>query len=280
MNKQTLYTDNLGLQLWTLRNEIEKDPEATLIKVADLGYKQLEGMSLPQVMALKEIASNIGLSFQSSFFQWTYLTQNWELAHQKGVRKINNINSFEDLVELAYQQGLTHLTFGYIFEEERGVENYKKWADALNKAGEQCKEAGITLSYHHHGFEFEEHNGTTIFEILFNRLESDLVKFELDTFWLKIAGIDPLQMLHKLKGQVSFLHLKDLKSNKKIYFNDQIVPHNLFVPLGKGVIDFPSILTEAKNQNIKTCYVEQDYADAPFTSLKESIEWLKKNELK
>ncbi|NME70781.1 sugar phosphate isomerase/epimerase family protein [Flammeovirga aprica] len=278
MNKQTLYADNLGLQLWTLRNEIEKDPETTLMKVADLGYKQLEGMSLPQVMALKEIASNTGLSFYSSFFQWTYLTQNWELANQKGVRKINNINSFEHLVELAYQQGLTHLTFGYIFEEERGVENYRKWAEILNKAGEQCKAAGITLSYHHHGFEFKEEKNTTIFDLLLERLDFDLVKFELDTFWLEIAGMNPLKMLQKLEGKVSALHLKALKSNSQIYYNDQIVPHDFFVPLGKGVIDFSAILGEAKRQQIKTCFVEQDYAKNPFQSIEESINWLKRYE--
>ncbi|MBD0403729.1 sugar phosphate isomerase/epimerase [Flammeovirga sp. EKP202] len=280
MNDQTSYVDNLGIQLWTLRNEIEKDPLGTLRKVKDFGYKQLEGMGLSQVQSLKPIVSEVGLFFTSSFFQWTYLTENWDLAKQKGIQKIENVDTFEHLVEMAHRLGLTHLTFGYIFEEERGVENYKKWTDALNKAGELCNEAGIILSYHHHGFEFKKENNTSIFEILTHRLESDLVKFELDTFWLEIAGLNATEVLQSLNGRVNALHLKDLRSKDEIYFNDQIVPHDFFVPVGKGVIDFPSLLEETKRQNINSCFVEQDYSEDTFLSIKESMEGLRKIELR
>lgn len=271
-NKSKSYLDNIGLQLWTVRNEIVSNPAATLSKVAALGYKQLEGMNLPQVVQLKEQAADFGLDIHSSFFQWSYLTNNWELANKRGIQKIKGVDSIDHLIELANKSELRNLTFGYLFEEERSLEDFKKWSDALNITGEKCKKAGITLSYHNHDFEFVNHDGTNAYQLLIDRLDPKLVQFELDIFWVKVTGHDPLQLLKQLDGRVSFLHLKDLKSSPSSLSSN--IPPDQFVPLGKGIIDLPSILDEANKQNIKYCFVEQDQSDNPLNSIKDSILWL------
>ncbi|MBB6459423.1 sugar phosphate isomerase/epimerase family protein [Flammeovirga kamogawensis] len=269
------YLETIGLQLWTIRNEIIENPDKVLRLLNNLGYKQLEGMNIPQVMDLKEKASANNLAIKSSFFQWTYLTNNWELANKKGIRKIEGINNFDALLELAHENGLSNLTFGYLFEEERSVEHFKKWAEALNIAGEKCKSAGITLSYHNHQFEFIEEDNITPFEILENRLDPSFVKFELDIFWLRAAGYDPLKMMRKLDSRVDLIHLKNIKSTTN--YLHQSITNDQFVTLGNGIIDINKIVKQAAKQGVKYCFVEQDHSDQPLESIKESIEWLKRN---
>ncbi|AZQ61062.1 sugar phosphate isomerase/epimerase [Flammeovirga pectinis] len=269
------YLDTIGLQLWTIRNEIAENPDRVLSLLKKLGYKQLEGMNIPQVVELKEKATANGLAIRSSFFQWTYLTNNWELANKKGISKIEGVNDFDTLLELAHKQGLSNLTFGYLFEEERSVEQFKKWADALNLAAEKCKPAGITLSYHNHQFEFIEEEGVTPFEILESRLDPSLVKFELDIFWLQAAGHSPLEMMKKLGNRVDLIHLKNIKSNTN--YLHQPITNGQFVTLGNGIIDINKVVEQAAKQGVKYCFIEQDHSDQPLESVKESIEWLKKN---
>ncbi|ANQ51866.1 sugar phosphate isomerase/epimerase [Flammeovirga sp. MY04] len=269
------YIDNIGLQLWTVRNELLKDEPKTLKSISDFGYQQLEGMNLPQVMSIKDQANDVDLEIRSTFFQWTYLTNNWELANTRGIQKIKGVSDVESLVELSHKLGLKNLTFGYLFPEERSVEDYKKWVDALHKMGEMCQQADITLSYHNHAFEFKGDQGTTPFQVLVDQLDPKLVKFELDVFWVKAAGLDPLKMMQQLDGRISHLHLKELKNTNYIQFDDQTMPHEQFVALGEGIIEFQSILKEASRQNIKSCFVEQDHAEAPLESIQKSINFLR-----
>ncbi|WP_281613036.1 sugar phosphate isomerase/epimerase family protein [Flammeovirga sp. SubArs3] len=275
MKLDTSILDKIGLQLWTVRHELEKNPECCLQKLYELGYRRFEGMHLQQVASLQEYTSNIGLEIKSSFFQWPYLTNNWALANKRGIHKINGIETIDALIDFANQLGINHLTLGYLLEEERSIDDFKKWADALNQMGEKCKEANITVSYHHHAFEFIEDNHTTPFQILIDRLENELVKFEIDVFWLKAAGVHPIQMLKNLEHRVSSIHLKDIHSFHEKRYDDQKMPQDQYVPLGKGIIDFPTILQEAERQKVSRYFIEQDYSQDTYESIKTSLMYIK-----
>ncbi|MCI4668225.1 MAG: TIM barrel protein [Bacteroidia bacterium] len=265
------YLGNIGLQLWTLRNQLKVDPKASLQKVKEAGYVQVEPTRLNECMDLLPYIKDFGLKLESTHFNWAYITERWDLQDNPPLFK-----SFDHLLELAHKAGLNSLIFGYWKPEERSkLDDYKKLADQLNAAGEKCKNAGMQLGYHNHSFEFEPMDSSTGFDTLIERTEADLLKFELDVFWSSIAGIPPLEMMKKLDGRMTWLHLKDkLQGTQDVYDNGK-VPEKAFQPLGKGVLDLASIIKAAPGFGVKNCIVEQDHSPEIFNDLNVSMNYLK-----
>ena len=272
--KKSKYLDTIGLQLWTVRNQLDIDFAGTIKKIAAQGYYQVEAMNVDQVNQLAPVAKDNGLELNSSFIQWSHLTGRWDLVEKSGGKK--NHASFDAVIEDANKKNLKHLVFGYIFPEERGLENYKKLADALNQAGEKCNSAGIQLNYHNHNFEFDKSEGEMPYDILRKRCDPKLMQFELDVFWASIAGVDPVQLMKDMKGQIRLLHLKDkLKDTPNVYDTGD-VPKNAYKELGNGVVDIKACIDLAEATGVEYCFVEQDESPDPIASTKTSIDWLRR----
>ena len=176
----------------------------------------------------------------------------------------------------AKEMGLNHLVFGYIGKGHRETtEQVKKTAAKANAFGEMCNDAGMKLCYHNHSFEFKPVDGkTTGFDILMNEFDNDKCKFELDVFWVKIGGWDPVETMRKLDGRITQMHLKDLKEGAKIDYDEGTVPHDCFEECGDGSIDMAEIMEVAEEVGAEQCHVEQDQSPGPLASMAKSLKYL------
>lgn len=270
-DKNSPYLDTLGLQLWTVRNQLEKDAPGTLKALAEMGYQQVELMDVRQIATLKPIADDLGLAVNSSFFLWTAITGNWDAVPHETDRNY----TFEQVLEDAQKAKLDHLVFGYLMAEERGdIDAYKKRCEQLNRAGEQAKAAGIQLCYHNHSFEFGPIDGQVPYEVMIQELDDELVKFELDIFWASIGGYDPVELTRRLGKRIGLLHLKDKLADTPVIFDESKVPEEAFKELGNGVVNIREVVKIAEQNQVKYCFVEQDQSPDPMNSVSESLAYM------
>ena len=260
------YRKEIGIQLYTLRNQISQDVKATIKAVADAGYKQVEMYNFPDCDSMIEASRDNGLAINSTHFAWESVTN----PDKKGVPK------FGDILEKAKKVGLTHLVVPYLHNQSRTtLDDYRRTAERCNRAAEEAMSAGIQLSYHNHAFEFQPmEDGVTGYDIFVNEFSKDM-HFEVDVFWIVVGGKDPVKLVGDLRGRVSQLHLKDL--NKAIKTpNYGGIPAEAFEELGDGVIPMEPIIEVAAKAGVKHCHVEQDQSPDPLASIRQSMEHLRK----
>jgi sugar phosphate isomerase/epimerase len=260
----------IGLQLYTVRDAMDKDPKAALAHVAKIGYNSVEGATYtgtekfygmtPQ--EFKKVLKDNGLLMYSSHYRLGEDKENGQMM--KGTM----LHDWDKAIEDAHNVGLKYMICAWLSPAERGtLEHYKKIADDLNVAGEKCKKAGIQLCYHNHNFEFEKQDGKYPYDILL-ATDKDLVKMEMDLYWVKKAGQDPIALFKEHPGRFPLWHVKDMDKT----------PQQNFTEVGNGVIDFKEIFKHKKLAGMKYFYVEQDMTPGdPFISIKESIDYIKKN---
>ena len=260
--KKSKYLDTIGLQLWTVRNQMEKDQSATLKAIKDAGYKQVELMKVFGSEKIVPEAKELGIAPTSAFVEWNSVMQN------KG-----NHPKRDAIVAKAKEYGLKHLVFGYIGKGHREtVELMKKVSAAANDFGSMCNDAGIKLCYHNHSFEFEPIDGdTTGFNVLMDELDNEKCQFELDVFWAKLGGWDPFETLEKLDGRVTQVHLKDIKKDSPVNYDESTVPYDTFEECGDGTIDMAKVMKVAEKIGAEQCHVEQDQSPDPMVSIGQSI---------
>lgn len=258
--REALMHSNLGVQLYTVRNVIEKDPAATLKAIQDIGYTEVEAIyaSLDKIWsALKETnLKAVSVHVDTAIFM------------QGGSKLDSTIADVK-------QRGFQYIVVPYIPPAERGgADMFKKLAAKLNSAGEKAKAAGLTLCYHNHAFEFAPINGTTGLALLMDNTQKDLVSLEMDVFWVSVAGHDPVTLLQTYSGRVKLLHLKDKAKGIDTQYNEN-VPHSAFKEVGSGTIDIPAVLSAADAAGVQNYFVEQDQTPGdPIDSLRKSYQYL------
>lgn len=257
----------VGLQLFTVRDAMEKDPKAALAKVASLGFNAVEGATytgsqLFYNMSAAEYARTLkdnGLIAPSSHYMLG------EAMDAKGTIS----NEWNKAVDDAAAVGTKYMVCAYLLDPERGtLDHYKATAEKFNKAAEVCKKAGIQFCYHNHDFEFEAQAGKYPFDVLLEHTDKNLVKFELDLYWTSRANQDPLALFNRYPGRFPLWHVKDMdkSADKKI------------TEVGNGSIDFKRIFAQFDKAGLDYFFVEQDICPGdPFVSIQQSITYVKKN---
>lgn len=260
------YRKNIGIQLYTLRKALAKDPAGTLKAVAAAGYKQVEAYGFPNCQPLIDGAKAAGLAMHSSHFEWDSVVN----------PKDEGMSDFMKILDKAKELGLSHLVIPYLADGNRSsLDAYKKVAENANKAAGKAKAAGIQLAYHNHAFEFQpKEGGKCGFDIFTEEFSKDM-KFEIDVFWIKVGGHEPAALIEKLAGRVSQLHLKDLKAGLKLPEFGSL-PEDAFKELGNGIIPMEPILAAAEKAGVVHCHVEQDHSPDPLASIKQSTVYLGK----
>ncbi len=255
-----LHKDNLGVQLYTVRNVIDNNPSATLNAIQDIGYSEVEAIyaDLPKIWSALEQTKLKAVS-----------------VHMDTKLLMAGGGKLDDAFGNLRQRGFHYAVFPYLSESDRGgVDVYKKLATDFNKIGAQAKAAGLTFCYHNHAFEFQPMQGTTPFEILLGQTDKSLVSLEMDIFWVSVAGHDPVQMLKKYGDRVKLLHLKDKAKGFPTRYNEH-VPKTTFKEVGHGSINIPAVLKAAASTQVKHYFVEQDQTPGdPIASLRESYQYL------
>ena len=261
----------IGLQLYTVRDAMAKDPLGTLARVSQIGFNSVEGATytgseLFYGMTAKEFAKVLkgnGLSIPSSHYR---LGEDKDKgADIKGTM----LHDWHKAVDDAAAVGAKYMVCAYLSTTERGnLDHYKYVADQLNIAGERCKKSGLQLCYHNHDFEFIKENDKYPYDVLLNSTDKNLVKMEIDLYWIKKANQDAIAIFKKHPGRFPLWHVKDMDKTEAKNFTE----------VGNGIIDFKEIFKHANTAGMKYFFVEQDQTPgSPFDSITQSISYIKKN---
>jgi sugar phosphate isomerase/epimerase len=252
---------DIGVQLYTVRDVILKDPGEVLSAIQDDGYTEVEAI-------------------------YSTLHAIWNPLQQTKMKPVSvHLDSalFDDsgkmqpALEHVHQWGFQYAVFPYLPQEQRGgVEAIKRLAGKLNKAGEQGQKLGLQVCYHNHAFEFEPVGGKPLLETLLAETDPKLVALELDVFWASVAGHDPAALIKQHSGRIALVHLKDKAKGFPVRY-DEKVPKDTFKEVGNGSIDFPAVLRASAAAGVKHYFVEQDQTSgSPLDSLKMSYNYLHK----
>jgi len=252
----------VGLQLYTLRDELPKDVKGVLAKVAKAGFKEVE---------------TYGFSIKDQFWGFTPVEFK-KILDANGLKAVSghysfllddNTDELKAAIEAAKVLGSDYVTVPWLDQSVRkNADDYKKLVTKINKAGQMCKDAGIRIAYHNHDFEFEKHGDTTGYEILLNGTDKSLVDFELDLYWVVRSGHDPIKLFKENPGRFTMWHVKDMDKTKKEWNTE----------VGKGSIDFKTIFASAKLSGMKHFFVEHEtnYNPNPLGSIAISCAYIKK----
>jgi sugar phosphate isomerase/epimerase len=247
----------LGFQVYTVRNLIPDHARETLQRVAAIGYREAEVIQDSNSVVLP-LCKEFGIQAVSGHFATPLVTGNfdaWKSQFQHGAPAEM---TWQKAVDDAAQAGIKFMVIAYLMPAERGpLDQFRRYADQFNKAGEATHKAGMQFCYHHHAFEFGPKEGSRPIDIFLERLDPSLVKFEMDVFWVSVAGQDPVALLKQWKGRVALMHLKDKLKGAPQSFSEG-VPKETFVEVGSGALDFPAILKAAREAGVQHYFVEQD----------------------
>lgn len=271
----------VGIQLYSLRDEMQKDMDATLKRVKEMGYDYVEfaGFYDKSADEIKALLDKHGLKAVS--------------IHQSLDPYLSD--KADEFITFIKTLGIKYSAVPWMDKNVfHDADKYAKFVCDMKKVGKMLKDNGIALCYHNHDFEYEMINGEYILDRLYNDVESDLLMTELDLCWVKYGGEDPVKYVNKYADRSGIVHFKDFSAKRmgggpvyalidengneiKTDKNDKEANEFKFTPLGKGVQDFTSILEAVKNSNIEYVIYEKDswYDNDPFEEAAISREYLR-----
>src|SRR5204863_145165 len=181
----------------------------------------------------------------------------------------NQNPSISYMADAAPVIGHRYLVLAWIPAEERHtLDDYKRWAERLNRAGTEAKAAGLQFAYHNHDFEFAPLEGKLPYDVLLAETDPKLVQLEVDLYWITKGGQDPLAYFARWPGRFPMVHVKDSAGP----------PDHRIVEVGAGKIDFKKIFAQSDQAGIKYYFVEHDEPADAFASIRASCEYLKRLE--
>lgn len=250
----------IGIQPYTVRNELAKDLEGTLRQIAQMGYQAIEagdpfnGRTGP---ALRRLFQSVKLSVPSGGFGTPQDADGWARA-----------------VEKAHALGVKYMIVTAPKEWTTSLDGWKRSGERFNHLGKAAGKAGIKVAYHNHHWEYKVYDGVIAYDQLLGSTDPALVAMEMDIFWTTYAGHDPLKYFAKYPGRFELWHLKDLKPGFPP--STDKVTGNPFAEIGQGTIDWKRIFSGARQAGVKHYFVEQDRWDRPpLESARMSCEYLK-----
>jgi sugar phosphate isomerase/epimerase len=254
------FAQEVGLELYSLRHQLEKDPAAAMAKVKQMGFRNVElsgnyGMEFPQLIKLiAENELNV-ISFGADFQRLRDFPQ----------RVADEARSYGARFVVCFWIPHTNDTFKLADAEEA--------AFVMNNAGKVMARNGLMLVYHPHGYEFGKHGDGTIFDHLVQQLDVRVVQLQMDVFWIKQAGQDPVALLKKYHNRWISMHLKDRKPGTPNSSNGK-ADDETNVVLGQGDVGISDVMKEVKRLGIQHVFIE-DESSISEEQIPKSLEFLK-----
>jgi sugar phosphate isomerase/epimerase len=248
--------EKFGIQLYTLREDMPKDPKGVLKHLSNYGYTQIEGYEGPQGLFwnmtpkdYKNYLADLGMEMIASHCRYQ--------------------ENFQAKAAQAAEAGMKYLICPYV-GPQTSMDNWKKITDSFNAAGKICKENGIRFAYHNHEYSFKPFSGMIPHNFIMENTDPDLVDHEMDIYWVVTGEADPVAFLTKYKNRFRLCHVKDrIKGETK---------REASCDLGKGFINYPSILNTARKMGMQYYIVEQERYDntTPLKCAETNADYLKK----
>lgn len=267
----------VAVQLYSVRDDMEKDFYGTIKAMKELGYDGVEfaGLFGEEPEKIKAFCEETGIVPISAHVPYYDMLENPEAV-------------LSDYAKI----GCKYVAVPYLTEECRpGTDGFDATVEGIRKIGEAAKALGIQLLYHNHDFEFVKIGEEYALDVLYSTIPADLLQTEIDTCWVNVAGVNPAEYIEKYSGRAPVVHLKDFKKSGdnlgKLYDligidEDEAEQEEedafSFMPVGYGVQDMPEILAACENAGAQWVVVEQDNpakGDTPMNSVKLSREYLK-----
>jgi sugar phosphate isomerase/epimerase len=258
--------DRIGVQLYSVRDRMEKDFVGTIEGIAKIGFKELEfaGYFNRSPEEVRALLDRLGLRSPSSHIGLDLLQK--DLAAQ--IRTAKTIGHEYITVPALMQPLLGKVTPDF----------WPKTAAEFNRIARALKDEGIGFAYHNHSFEFEKlPDGRTGYDVLLAETDPALVKFELDLLWATVAGQDPVAMFQRSPGRYVMWHVKDVKgldearrvatSGEGTTIQKLQTLASRLAAVGTGDIDFKRIFAAAQTSGMQHFFVENDAAPQTPSSL-------------
>ena len=258
----------MGLQLFSVRDAMEKDPLQTLKKLKLMGYEDFETYGFDpnnnkiyglNVSDFSQMLKDLGLSTTSGHFGFA---DYFNSSKDKLKWFIDNC------IEASKKLNASYITWPWVHPDQRNSENFKILANKLNQIGELVKSAGLKFAYHNHGYEFEDWQGTTGHDILIKITDPDFVKLQMDMYWVVRSGKTPKQLVDQQPGRYTMWHIKDMDKITRDYSE-----------LGNGSIDYTRLLPDSEKSGLEYYYIEQggNFRESSMKSVATSAKFFKKN---
>lgn len=258
----------MGYQLYSIRDEMAKNPINTLKALKTMGYQDFEVYGFDdqkgtyygyKSMEFKQILDDLGLSVTSGHYGFSpYLEKNEDEMKRFVDRCITGAKAL----------GSKYITWPWIAPEQRTIDNFKLMSRKLNVIGEQVLKANLGFAYHNHGFEFEDHGGENGFDIILRETDPSLVKLEMDMYWVvHSSNYTPKELIDSQPGRYAMWHIKDMDKLTRDY-----------TELGNGSIDYLEILPDPIKSGLEYYYIEQggNFTTNSMESASKSADYFKK----
>lgn len=256
----------LGLQLYTVRQDLAKDFDGTVKKVRDIG--------------IRNVQANLTMNGRTSLQQrklYDSMGINWTSIHAGG----NDLRDTpQATIDEAKAAGIKNITCSFpLYPVDRAafmagptVNDWKKNADTFNKLGALCRKSGLTFAYHNHNVEFREVGDALPYDLLLKETDPALVQMEMDIGWVVAGGADPVAYLTKYPNRYFSLHIKDLKNQGIPNTNMKMIS----AIIGKGIIDWKAVLAAAHKTKVERAFleIEEPYDPSPLEMVKQSFAYL------
>jgi len=245
--------DKIGIQLYTVRDQMKMDVEGTLARIAQIGYKEVEfaGYFGHPPEHIRSFLDKNGLTAPSTHVAYETDDQ-WKLA-----------------LATAKTIGHEYIVMPWIPEDRRRtLDDWKKFAQVFNHAAQMAHDSGLQFAYHNHDFEFPKMDGQVPYDVLLQSTDPKLVQLEIDLYWITKAGQDPLTYFARWPGRVPLVHVKDSMG----------APDDKMVDVGQGKIDWKRIFAQRDQAGIKHFFVEHDNPPKGFDDVAVSYNYLKQLE--
>lgn len=234
--------EQIGIQLWTVRNLFKKDPVAMMKMLGATGFNQIEFANLEPLPIspheLRKIANDLGMTFPSTHFNPPIFFETPQKA-----------------IDIAGELGCKYVVNSWIDEKDRTIAGYYSQAERFNKVAADMRKAGFRYGFHNHEFEFAKMDGDkTGYDILLQNTDPALVDMELDMYWVVDGGADIMNLLNRYPGRFKLAHIKDRTADGKM------------VNVGEGVIDWKTVIARAADVGIEYFFVEHDEPVAPISA--------------
>jgi sugar phosphate isomerase/epimerase len=265
----------LGVQLWTVKDELQRDYAGTLRVLAHMGLRRVELYELggPPAAQTKRALQAAGLECISAHVRlWELeadLHDKIECAHEIGIRTLVVPVPWMPPDSLRRALGGDMLR---VLAEETTLDNWKRTAELLNSYGEQLQKADLALAYHNHNIDFRRFGDHVAYELLVAATDASYVRLELDCGWVASAGLDPAIYLERWPHRYMALHVKDVKAGFVPNVGMQTTP----TEVGSGVMNWPAILQAAYTAGVREYYIEQEgpFVRPPLESVKISVDYV------
>jgi sugar phosphate isomerase/epimerase len=250
----------LGVQLYMVKEDMQKDPKNTLKKLGNMGYTQVESYAGPGGIfwgwnnrEFKKIAGSFGLTLISSHYD-------------------DDPVGFEKQVELAAEIDMKYLICPWK-GPQKSIDNFKRFADEFNRNGEICKKHGIHFGYHPHDYPYKPVDGQLPIDVLLANTDKDLVDFQMDYYYAVTEGQSPEEYIKRYPHRFKLCHMRDVLKQRLPKGSKE----ESACDLGQGIINYQHLLSTALNDGMKYFFVEQSrfYHETPLQSAKVNINYLK-----